>query len=192
MSGFDAHVTKALQSGRIRLWKPPLPGPKRRVLMIEKDLFAKVDDIRNTWLGQLNGDFESFCSDAVITVGYGRSSSCFLKLLHRADEEIWELRCKGINPQIRVFGRFIQKDSLFLTHHDARTGLDFDDNKDMCRNIWQDVFGAVKPLTGASFSDYLSGDLFETTSRPHPRTDSGRRSRVSAQPHAQSSTPKRP
>jgi len=108
---------------RLCAWEPISPGAHVRILYLERGFCDHVlasDDVR---IGRLWADFDHFCLGGVITVGYGRNSSCAMKQLDPRTDEIWEIRSRDPKPQIRVFGRFADTDVFVATHFCRREDL---------------------------------------------------------------------
>lgn len=101
---------------RLHRWEPLTPGSHDRVVYVEAKLFADIQDPAQHRMGLLSSDLDYVSRGGIITVGDGREKSCRIKSLEPRSREVWELRCKDPQPQIRMFGRFADVDVLVLTH----------------------------------------------------------------------------
>src|SRR5262249_52964680 len=98
---------------------------------------------------------------------HGAESTCRMKLLDPASDEVWEMRSRDPEPQVRVFGRFVATNELVLTHAAYRDDLGdpslskFDGNRwpaeiQRCRTIWDRLFQGESPHSGSDLHDYIS------------------------------------
>jgi hypothetical protein len=83
-----------------------------------------------------------------------------LALLDAPIDEIWEFRCTSAKPQIRVFGRFAERD-LFIAlimrnKHQCSTNEDYGYVKSECKRNWNYFFHAYRPHSGMHQDDYVS------------------------------------
>ena len=163
----EDHIREQDIGGRLVKVVPLIPGGYRRVLFAEKGLHDEIEagasapDATQFRIGQLRRDFDRFSIGQLITVGYGREKSCFLKPLDPEDEQVWEIRSRDPKPSIRVFGRFACRDVFIATHKALRPNLG-DDRIEWareirrCKAIWRQVFPTFDPHSGDSIGDYLS------------------------------------
>lgn len=99
---------------------------------------------------------------------HDRAFQAELARLEPPPEEIWEMRITVPRPQLRVFGRFAERDvfvAMFAINRD-RLGRAFSANgrKNQswqgamyeCEAIWNGILGGAEPFRGQSASDYVS------------------------------------
>lgn len=83
-------------------------------------------------------------------------------------EEIWEMRITEPRPQLRIFGRFVDRNvfvAMFAVNRD-RLGNAFSTpgRKSQswlgamydCETLWNGIFGGAEPFRGATHGDYVS------------------------------------
>jgi hypothetical protein len=72
------------------------------------------------------------------------------------DKGILDVRITDPNPQIRIFGAFLQPDLLVLLTWASRVDLDFPAEIDRCRKEWDRLLPNDPPLIGQKHDDYIS------------------------------------
>jgi hypothetical protein len=141
---------------------PLLPGGRDRVCFVLRDLHQEIQagatasDPTQVRIGQLRRDFDVFSSGRIVTVGYGRQQTCFMKHLDPLRDEVWEIRSRDPQPAIRVFGRFALRDVFIATHMAWRSDLGDQGDVEwareirMCKVKWRQLFQSYEPQTGGS------------------------------------------
>lgn len=172
-------LDSAQEDGALHFWEPLLPGAHIRMLYVANDLYHEVlggqrDGYR---MGSLVRDFDRFCSGSQITVGTGRESTCFMKPLEPVDDEVWELRCRDPQPQVRVFGRFALPDIFVATNALYRDELgDISQTKWegnswpaeilRCKRKWATILPALPPYSGGSIHAYITQGAIDVDNLP--------------------------
>ena len=162
---------------RLHLWAPVRPGAHSRVVYVEDRLFQEINAATDFRMGLLWNELDHFSLGGLITVGYGTEATCMLKCLERQSDEVWELRCKDPQPQVRVFGRFRGTDLILATHAVYRDQLGypgqtkFDGNHWpteilRCKNIWSQIFHGEPPHSGQTINDYITQRVVEVGKLP--------------------------
>lgn len=165
---------------RLHRWEPLLPGAHLRIIYVEDKLFRRIVDPDPTdyRVGQLWSDLDHFSHGRKLTVGYGPEPTCIMKLLDPRGDEVWELRSKDPEPQIRVFGRFADTDLFVATHAEYRDFLGnprlpkFDEGNNWpaeiqrCHSIWDQLFQYAKPHSGNNINAYVSANVDEVGRLP--------------------------
>ena len=154
---------------------PLLNAPaKPRSVWASEDVFRQLDqdtadDDLSAEAGRLRRRLDSIVRGAKIVVGERRDKDCHMKRLDPAGDEVWEIReCES--PSIRIFFRFIEKDSFVATN--VRTvndlfsrfwkhGLEdyfpvWRQEIRLCKARWRSLFISYQPFSGNSLDDYLS------------------------------------
>jgi hypothetical protein len=89
-----------------------------------------------------------------------KNRKALLALLEDEEEEVWEFRCRDPSPQIRIFGRFADRD-LFIaftkkTKRECHTDDDYHQAKEECKRKWRSLFPSYNPYKGNRPDDYVS------------------------------------
>ena len=165
---------------RLFLWEPILPGPHTRIVYVEKDLYEAImqpsaeDGFR---IGALWRDLDHFSRGEQMTVGYGSETTCRIKPLDPIADEVWELRSRDPEPQVRVFGRFCGPNELVATHAVFRDDLGdpswskWDGNRWpveilRCQRIWAQIFHSYPPHSGGDVHAYITSNVVEVGKLP--------------------------
>ncbi len=150
------------------LLPPALPsGPATRWIFCSKEVWKSINgpwesskDQAN--MGRARGTLDAFTTGLRINVRIPPSKNvrAHLALLEDAEEEVWEFRCRDPDPQIRIFGRFAEKDLFvaFLTRSkpEVVTDSDYLVAKEEGKRQWRTFFPSYSPHTGKSPDDYVS------------------------------------
>jgi hypothetical protein len=75
------------------------------------------------------------------------------------EDEFWSIRVTEPEDTagIRALGGFIGKDEFISLTWDYREGIPvFDDEVDIVRNEWRDLFGSKGPFSGVNLDEYLT------------------------------------
>jgi hypothetical protein len=82
--------------------------------------------------------------------------------LAQPSEEVWEIRVLDTNPQLRLFGRFADRNMFVvligpIQREYLETEADFEQAKRDCKAEWIRLFGVSNPpLQGNDAHDYIS------------------------------------
>lgn len=149
------------------------------MIYVEDHLWDDIHnaDPSNYRVGKLWSDLDHFSLEGLITVGYGVEPTCRMKRLDPGNDEVWEIRSKDPEPQIRVFGRFAHTDAFVATHAAYRDHLGnprfgkFDGNHwpeeiQRCHLIWNQLFQGADPHSGVSINDYIATNVVEVGRLP--------------------------
>lgn len=166
----DSHC----RQGTLRPWEPLLPGRHMRIIHIASHLYEEImgatsDTYR---MGLLRSDLDHFCSGGIITVGHGRESTCRMKPLDPSEDEVWEMRSRDPEPQVRVFGRFCAPDVFCATNAEYRPrlgdramskwhGNNWPAEILRCKRIWEQLFPGQTPHAGNEVNDYITTDAHD-------------------------------
>jgi hypothetical protein len=163
----------------LRFWKPLLPRPRIRMLYVAGELVEEIQfNGRNDYrMGQLHRDFDFFCQSRRITVGLGREATCFMKPLEPVEDEVWELRSRDPEPQVRVFGRFALPDCFVATHAAFRDDLGdlswsrWEGNNwpieiQRCKSKWAVLLPSQIPFSGGSIHAYITRGAVDLSRLP--------------------------
>jgi hypothetical protein len=170
----------ALAHGTLRRWVPLVRGSGAgRTLYVEEALFNEITskDNESFRIGVLSRDLDHFCNGGSITVGRGRESTCRMKPLDPSENEVWEIRSRDPEPQVRVFGRFCFQDEFIATNAEFRDNLG---NPDLskwqgnnwpaeilrCQRAWDRVLPGQTPYSGVDVHDYISTGAIELGKLP--------------------------
>lgn len=148
-----------------------------RVIYLEDALHHEVVAPSDFRIGVLWTDLDRFSLGGIITVGYAQEATCMMKQLDPRLDEVWEIRSKDPEPQVRVFGRFCEVDEFVATHAVYREDLGdrwetkFEGNRwpaeiQRCYNIWNQVCLGEQPHSGAEINDYISRNVVEVGKLP--------------------------
>jgi hypothetical protein len=101
----------------------------------------------------------------------GRTIPVALEQDHKAAEwarlapagwEVWEIRARHVNPELRVLGRFAATDIFIaLNLYDARIKgkRNWDAAKLRCQEDWRRLFPQTAPVFGSVINDYISANF---------------------------------
>jgi len=109
---------------------------------------------------ELHADLVSFVVQADITPE-------FLWLLKPKTRGVWEIRSHRVDPQIRVFGHFAQKDVFIAMSYEYRSDLGgIDDSMWMYQiriveNCWQELFPAYTAMKSSDQNKLFTGAIDE-------------------------------
>lgn len=172
-------IEARMDEGRLVRIDPLLPDVHPRVLFARRELHdeimegaASADGSRAYRVGQLRSDFDLFSAGDMVTVGYGKEATCFLKCLDPRQDEVWELRSRDPKPSVRVFGRFAMTNVLIATHMAWREDLkgwrsiEWAQEIRNCKTYWRQMFNTYPPHSGASINDYISTNVIEVGHLP--------------------------
>lgn len=113
-------------------------------------------------MGRARGALDAFVTGKIIAVRLPPSKNirAHLAMLSEAEEEVWEFRCRDPSPQVRIFGRFADKDTFIALLSKYKTELANDDDylaaKEDCKREWRVYFPSYPPHTGTQADDYVS------------------------------------
>jgi hypothetical protein len=146
-----------------------------RRIYVENRLWNEIqnpdpaDDYR---IGKLWSDLDHFSLEGQITVGYGPEPTCRMKRLDPSPDEVWEIRSKDPEPQVRVFGRFSGPDRFVATNAAYRdylgdpgfgkfAGNHWPQEIQRCHTVWNQLFQGSAPHSGQSINDYITANVVE-------------------------------
>ena len=91
-----------------------------RVIYLVKDVFDQImgpwpDPSIATCMGILRADLDRFLENGRIIAGHRRSRHAYMKRLDPGRDEVWEIRSRDPEPELRVFGRFAETDVFIGT-----------------------------------------------------------------------------
>ena len=116
---------------------------------------------------ELEADFHRFVTGAMIAVRLPPSKSieAYIAQLEPPQENVWEIRSREEEPQIRVFGQFAGKDCFVGLTWRFRFELNNDKEKwhiamEECKSEWRKLFPAYDTLIGVSINDYISKKFY--------------------------------
>ena len=158
---------------------PVRPGAHVRVIYVEDQLLQEITnpDPADFRMGLLWSDLDFFSLGGRVTAGYGPEATCRMKLLNPLADQVWEIRSKDPEPQVRVFGRFCGPDEFVATHAiyrdhlgDPRFGK-FEGNHwpqeiQRCHHLWNQILQGHPPHSGATINDYITSNVVEIGSLP--------------------------
>lgn len=169
-------VSSLLQDQTLIL-HPLAPGnAQRRVLFLHRRVWgAMVDpdtfgfDSRD--IAVLRADMDAFVSGKFLHDGFvKRLSSPDTKPAKSVDPNVWEIKCFDRaqsgrpDPNIRLFGRFIDKDVFVGTNFERRNRLKGKETPEwraeilICQRLWAHMFANLEPFDGGvSNHDHVSG-----------------------------------
>lgn len=159
--------------------RPLLAPPSTpRSVFATPDVFRQLDpetadDDLSTEAGRLRRKLDDFVSGKRFTVGCRKVKDCDIKRLDPAQMEVWEVR-ETVDPSIRIFGRFTEKDCLITTNIRSVYDL-FSEIWDkiwpiwrseirlceirLCKARWRGLFHTYLPHSGETINDYLSNAI---------------------------------
>lgn len=87
----------------------------------------------------------------------------FLKPLEPPPRDIWEIKITEPDPQLRLFCRFAEPDTLIVTHAINRNELGDDKGgrrwrgaMSDCENTWKQLFPNTPPWSGSKSGDFIT------------------------------------
>lgn len=163
MSIYDELVHRVHQ-GRLVEMQSLMPGTyTQRHLFVTPEINALLEDWSEPRYGQLRGDFDHFVSGLRIAIRMPPSKDvdAYLALLEPVADQVWELRSVAPEPQIRVFGRFAQKDTFVALGLALRRDLGDDIERwraemEASKHKWRTLFNPYQPLSSVDPDDYVS------------------------------------
>jgi hypothetical protein len=172
-------LIEANKPHRLKLWVPSLPGAHQRVIYVETRLMDAIENPSpaDHRFGALWSDLDWFSTGRRVTVGHGKETTCFMKPLDPEPDEVWEIRSKDPQPQVRIFGRFAATDCLIVTHATFRGDLGYPEKSKFegnnwpteiqrCQSIWNQLFQGHPPHTGKTIHDYISTNVVDVGRKP--------------------------
>lgn len=139
-----------------------------RLIYLARDLFDELmgpwsgDPLKSTQMGILRADLDRFLEEARIIVGHRRSRHAYMKRLDPGRDEVWEIRSRDPDPEIRLLGRFAETDVFIGTRCLDREYLgkehsrQWRDEMVRCGSDWRKLFFPYAPLTNRSLHEYIS------------------------------------
>jgi hypothetical protein len=141
-----------------------------RVIYLVKDVFDQImgpwpDPSIATCMGILRADLDRFLENGRIIVGHRRSRHAYMKRLDPGRDEVWEIRSRDPEPELRVFGRFAETDVFIGTACLSRDYLGKDGSRQWrdeivrCIADWRNLFPSLPPLSKRPLNEYISTNV---------------------------------
>jgi len=162
MSIYD-ELRYRVNQGDLFLLEAPKNERMVREMYLSDELNYMVNDLENEWGMAVRAYMERFVKGTRIPLRMPSSGepSAFMSLLDDKKDEVWEIRVRDPEPQLRVFGRFAAKDKFvalrFWTREEV-TGK-FEIAKEDCKADWHHLFPHDKPFSGRTVYDYASNSF---------------------------------
>ncbi|MGA3006065.1 MAG: hypothetical protein ABSE20_30600 [Acetobacteraceae bacterium] len=151
--------------GTVVLYRPVSRYPARRRLYLAERAIRDFND-RGPAVNVLVGAGAIAAAMTRWVAGglvYGNGKrGLFLDRLEPPPPEVWEIRVIEHNPEARLFGRFVEPDTLVLTafhtrgHLGKKTSRAWLDAMTACVSSWERLFPGLPPFTGYTIHDYVS------------------------------------
>ena len=151
----------------------PLPGSMRsRQLYVSISILSLLlgpwkDDDWSDRCSELELDFDRYVTGQYIAVRLPPSKDveAFMAQLEPPEKNVWEIRSRDPEPQIRILGFFAGKDCfvglLWRYRSQLNSNADWDAAMDECKAEWRKLFPVYDPPNlGASIHDYLSKNIY--------------------------------
>jgi hypothetical protein len=153
------------RGGDLKLLPPVLPSdPLRRAIFCNQEVWSALHGPWATAAERNNmslarAELDNFVVGRLISVRLPPSKDvkARLALLEDAHEEVWEARCREPSPQVRIFGRFAERDLFIAFIKRNRDDVDeFFAEKELTKRLWRTLFPSYNPHTGIKADDYVS------------------------------------
>jgi hypothetical protein len=142
------------------------------VIYLVKEAYEEVmgpwpDPLKARRMGGLRADLDRFLEEAWIIVGRRRSRHAYMKRLDPGRDEVWEIRSRDPQPEMRVFGRFAECDVFVGTRCVDRDYLGKENSREWrdeiirCATDWRNLFFPYQPLTDRPLNDYISSNVID-------------------------------
>jgi hypothetical protein len=157
--------------GRLRQLPHTLYGLRTpRLIYLVKEAF---DDLAGPWpgdpiqagrMGLLRADLDRFLEEDWIIVGHRHSRHAYMKRLDPGRDEVWEIRSRDPDPELRVFGRFAETDVFIGTRILNRDYLGDENSRQWrdeivrCGIDWRNLFHPYPPLMNRRLHEYISSN----------------------------------
>ena len=108
----------------------------------------------------------------------------FLCRLTPSPTDVWELRITDPTPQVRLFGRFLEPDTLVITKCHMRNHLGDRGSRTWttamraCAGQWTQIFPTMAPFTSANIHEYITENCDDYGPDCHPPPGTQRTGRV--------------
>jgi hypothetical protein len=187
-------ITQALQalqqSRELTPWKSPRSRrTARRRLYLTMEALRDLQDPASAinllaWnKGRTRGLIEAALDRWVLgDLVYLNKKRRYMCRLDPPPPEIWEVRVTEPQPQVRLFGRFIEPDTFIITKFRSRTELGDKGSRAWesamrdCARRWTQLFPTISPYTANTVHEYITENCDDYGPECHPtkRTGSGR------------------
>ena len=153
------------KAGKIERFVPQKTGrPARRRLYLACQAIKDFNDPQSaTNLLRIGGFVEAAMTRWVLGERvYGLRRGEFLDRLRPPPPEVWEIRVTAPTPQVRLFGRFCEIDTLILTNFHTRSFLGkkgsagWKTAMKTCVEHWEKCLAGLPLHTGNTIGDYVS------------------------------------
>lgn len=157
--------------GRLFLVPKRMASLETRFMYLSSELQTQVFgpswptvEEEDRWVS-LQADLDAYVQGDVLPVAehpFRGRRDAYLKRLHTARDEVWEIRSRNPLPQIRIFGRFAEKDVFIALTWSERpelggpTSRAWRDAIVRCKTEWRNLFFAYDPFIGSSHHEYIS------------------------------------
>ena len=95
-----------------------------------------------------------------------KAKYAFMSRLEPPPEELWDIRCFGSKPGLRVFGHFAARDTFIALawdyREDLKSDLEYANAGGRCVRQWSMLFAPHGPFVGRYPDDYITGAVFST------------------------------
>lgn len=156
------------KGGDLKLLPPILPSdPLRRVVFCTPEVWSAlhgpwVNATQSKNMALARAELDNFVVGRQISVRLPPSKNvrAAIALLEDAHEEVWEGRCRQPSPQVRIFGRFAEKDLLISFLKRNRDEIsDYFAEKELTKKQWRTLFPTYNPHRGTKADDYVSNSV---------------------------------
>lgn len=128
---------------------------------IREAVYPPFPDDKKVLHAEFRQHLDAFLEGAMISVGDDPRTKAAHAMMARvapSEDDFFDIRVTTPWPQIRAFGGFAEKDTLVLVTWNYRAVIDdqFDVEVERCKQVWQSLFGSIRPFKGNNLNDYLS------------------------------------
>lgn len=161
------HLNQLVGEGRLVPIPPALPGARQvRTMYAAADLAKQILEPDSFWTlaypnAILRADLDHFLTGGLMPFAVGRERTCRIKVLNPWEDEVWELRSRGVKPGARILGRFAHPDVFVGLCIADRDTMDFSIEIRRCKAEWRKLFATHQPFSGTKPDDYISKGLVD-------------------------------
>jgi hypothetical protein len=176
-------LSRLVMAGKLHPLKLTLPSDRSvRRMFLTSEMQQLIDGpwISRTWESRcwaLRATLESFVKGERFTVSLTpyEHGDADIGRLDKPKDEVWDIRCRKTRPGLRVFGRFIEKDTFIATNFaprsvvipgvpqmpllDQNTSMEWDFAILESQKQWASMFPSTNPIHKDQASDYLSNAI---------------------------------
>jgi hypothetical protein len=156
------------KQGELILLEPFLiAAPIRRRLYVSKDMYKFLtypprDEVEKAKVFRLQAALDLYVSGGYLAVAlrHRKKPTANIARLHPPNREVWAIRVRAAEPQLRAFGRFAHTD-LFVVFTCAQRsdikGEDWDREIQLCQTEWDRLLSEPPYIMGSmKVDDYIS------------------------------------